>query len=131
MNEQPNPSTVPPPSNLSNKEIARTLQRSIKHPFRWGMIIGGTIAVAVVLLIAQNGESAQIHWLWFHFSAPLWLFLFLTLIAGGLVWETAKASIRRGQQVSAARRAALKQLAGGKRLPRPSPVTPPDKPGVP
>ena len=59
-------------------------------------IIGGLIvAAAVISLIIQNGESAQIDWLFFHFTSPRWVILFLTMVAGGIVWELAKLAFRR------------------------------------
>ena len=62
-------------------------------------IIGGLIvAAAVIILIVQNGESARIDWLFFHFTSPLWVILFLTMVAGGIVWELAKLAFRRSRR---------------------------------
>ena len=113
------PPTKPSVATQDGGDFVRRLRGAIAHPFRWGLILGGLIVVAVVVLVAQNGESARIDWLWLHFSTPLWLMLFLTLISGALVWETVKASIRHGRQVSDARRVALDRLEGesGRRSP--------------
>lgn len=92
-------------------EVAvRALKRSLGHPFRVGFVLGGLVALAAALLVIQNGESAQIRWLWADFSAPLWVVLLLTLVAGGLVWETARMALRRGRRLRRERREALERL---------------------
>ena len=88
----------------------QALRRSLHSPFRVGFVLGGLVAVAAALLIIQNGQSAQIHWLWFDFSARLWVVLLTTLIAGALVWETLKISVRRGRRLRGERREALAKL---------------------
>jgi len=93
------------------REVAvRALQRSMGRPFRVGFVLGGLLAAAAALLVIQNGESARINWLWMEFSAPLWLVLLLTLVAGGLVWETLKMAVRRGRRLRQERREALHNL---------------------
>jgi len=77
--------------------IERALKSSGSRPFRVGLALGAVITVAIALLIIQNGESAQLDWLQFDFRAPLWVMLMLTLLAGAVVWETAKALWRRGR----------------------------------
>ncbi len=37
------------------------------NPFRAGVAFGTAVTIAVGLLIVQNGESAQLDWLVFHF----------------------------------------------------------------
>jgi uncharacterized integral membrane protein len=54
------------------------------------VILGALVAVAVTLLIVQNGQSARVNWLSFHFSAPEWIVLFVTAAAGAVVWELAR-----------------------------------------
>ena len=48
-------------------------------------ILALVVGVSVLLLIVQNSESAKLEWLFFEFSAPLWIMLLLTLVAGGLI----------------------------------------------
>lgn len=88
--------------------VSRALKSTRRNPFRVGILIGTIITVAVVLLIAQNGESAQLDWLAFHFRAPLWIMLILTAGAGGVVWELVKAMWRRGRKLRRIRQDALK-----------------------
>ena len=63
--------------------------------FPGGFVVGAVVAIAVTLLIIQNGESTQLDWLAFHFEAPLWIMLLLTLIAGGLIAEVGKVVVGR------------------------------------
>ncbi len=113
----PADSTPERPEDVANQtpensaEVAmRALKRSLRHPFRLGFVLGGLLSLAAALLVIQNGQSAQISWLWADFSAPLWAVLLLTLVAGGLVWETAKMALRRGRRLRRERREALDRL---------------------
>lgn len=73
--------------------------------FPGGFIVGVVIAVAVTLLIIQNGESTQLDWLVFQFQAPLWIMLLLTLIAGGVIAEIGKVVVSRSLAGAKQRRA--------------------------
>lgn len=66
--------------------------------FRVGLIVAAIVTVGAVLLVVQNGESARLDWLAFHFRTPLWIMLVLTLVAGAVVWEFVKAGWRRSRQ---------------------------------
>ena len=98
------PSTKYSPPSGSDSGVSGRRQ----HAFRAGLAVGAAVAIAVVLLIVQNGESAQIDWLFFHFKARLWLILVLTLVAAGVTWELAKTSVRRSRHHLRNRRAAQK-----------------------
>jgi uncharacterized integral membrane protein len=43
------------------------------------------LAVLLVFLI-QNRESIVVHFLWLHFSWPLWLYTIIMALFGALVW---------------------------------------------
>ena len=90
--------------------IERALKSTGSRSFRAGLVVGAVITVAIALLIVQNGESAQLNWLTFDFSAPLWIMLMLTLLAGAVVWETTRALWRRGHRLRAERRNALREV---------------------
>jgi uncharacterized integral membrane protein len=94
----------------SPEGAARPLRTKSANQFRVGLAIGALVTIAMVLLIAQNGESAQLDWLAFHFTAPLWIMLLLTAIAGGIVWELLKVGWRRGRQQQKDRQAALQAV---------------------
>lgn len=90
------------------KLISRALKSTRRHSFRTGMVLGAIVAVAVVFMVIQNGESAQLDWTVFHFRAPLWIILFLTAAAGAVVWELIKAASRRARRLRAERREAVR-----------------------
>jgi uncharacterized integral membrane protein len=48
------------------------------------------LAVAVFLLIVQNSERTRLKWLFFEFTAPVWVMGVATLVAGALGWELLK-----------------------------------------
>ncbi len=64
-------------------------------------MVGVIIAVALVLLITQNGEKTHIDWLAFDFEAPLWIVLLLSAAAGAIVWESVKFALRRRRRATA------------------------------
>jgi uncharacterized integral membrane protein len=88
--------------------FARPLPTTRRSRFGLGLVVGGVITVAVVLLIIQNGESTQLDWLVFDFEAPLWIMLALTLAAGAVVWELGRAGWHRSRRLRAERRTAIK-----------------------
>jgi uncharacterized integral membrane protein len=77
------------------------------NQFRIGALLGSIVTVAAVVLIVQNGESAQLDWLVFHFRTPLWIMLVLTAVAGAVIWELVKAGGRRARRHRGERRDAL------------------------
>ena len=79
----------------SRRTGARPADRRGLRSFPGGFVIGVVVAVAVTLLIIQNGESTQLDWLVFHFQAPLWIMLLLTLAAGGVITEAGKVAVGR------------------------------------
>lgn len=93
-----------------NETITRVLKSTGPNPFRAGLVLGAIVAVAMVLLIIQNGESAQLDWVVFHFDAPLWIMLILTAAAGAVVWEVIKVVWHRGRRLRRERRTALKAV---------------------
>lgn len=78
------------------------------HPARWrpfhtGVLVGALVAVAVTLLIVQNGHSIRVNWLVFAFQSPAWIVLFVTAAAGAIVWEVARATFGRRRRARAAK----------------------------
>ena len=83
----------------SHETVARALKSARRTQFRTRLALGVVVTVAIVLLIIQNGRSAHLSWLAFHFSPPLWIMLLLTAAAGAVVWEVIKAASRRARRV--------------------------------
>lgn len=95
---------VPPEPH---ERVARALKSARRTQVRTGLVLGVVVIVAIVLLIVQNGRSARLSWLAFHFSCPLWIMLLLTAAAGAVVWEAVKAASRRARRVRRERRDAV------------------------
>ena len=102
--------------------ITRALKSGRRNQFRTGVILGSIVTVAAVLLIIQNGESAQLDWLFFHFRTPLWIMLVLTAVAGAVGWELIKIGSHRARRVRAERREALQAHQTANREEHPSPL---------
>jgi uncharacterized integral membrane protein len=75
-----------------------------RGPIRWGLVLGAVIALALVLLVVQNSENAQIDWLFFDFETHLWIILLLSAVAGAAVWECTKFTVRRRRGRSSSKR---------------------------
>lgn len=86
--------------------VPRTPESPPHNPFRAGVAFGTAVTIAVGLLIVQNGESAQLDWLVFHFRAPLWIMLMLTSAAGAVAWQLLKMAWRRGSRIGRERKSA-------------------------
>ena len=78
-----------------HESVARALKSARRTRFRTRLALGVVVTVAIVLLIIQNGRSAHLSWLAFHFSSPLWIMLLLTAAAGAVVWEVIKDDMHR------------------------------------
>lgn len=83
---------VPTPGQLGDGDpqgdsIRRSARGFKWRPFHTGLVVGALIAVAVTLLIIQNGHSARVSWLFFHFKSPQWIILFITAVAGAIAWQ--------------------------------------------
>ena len=50
------------------------------------LVIGGLIAAAIILFVAQNTQSMQVQFLMFSFSAPRWI-MFVILVALGVALD--------------------------------------------
>jgi uncharacterized integral membrane protein len=88
--------------------MVRALKRARRNRFRAALGLGVVVTAAIVMLVVQNGASARLHWLSFHFSSPLWIMLLLTATAGAIVWEVTKAFVRRGRRLRRENRVAVR-----------------------
>jgi uncharacterized integral membrane protein len=62
---------------------------------RWQIVVGAVVALALILLIAQNGDRTEIDWAFFDFESRLWVILLLAAVAGAMVWELIKRSVKK------------------------------------
>lgn len=98
----------PPPLELITRAEKLSRHNSFRGGLGVGVIAGVVVTVAVALLIIQNAQSTPLHWASFSFTAPLWIFLVLTLAAGLLLGPLAVRLLRRGRRRARERRAALR-----------------------
>ena len=84
-----------PDSPDPRETVTRALKSAPPNRFRTGLALGAVVTVAIVLLIIQNGRSAHLNWLAFHFGSPLWIMLLLTAAAGAVAWELIKDDMHR------------------------------------
>ncbi len=98
----------PEPVEASDQLVADDLRAvRVGRGFRWGVAVGGLVAVAVVLLVVQNGHRTSVEWLWLDFDAAVWLLLVTTFLGGMIVAEAGRLAIRWGRTRSAVRRQAV------------------------
>lgn len=71
----PTPETEPTPTVAGEREFVGT-------GLFWGLVVGVLLAVAVVILIAQNTGSTTIAFLGWDFSTPLIVVILGTLLVG-------------------------------------------------
>lgn len=88
--------------------MVRALMTARRNQFRAGLVLGILVTAAIVLLVVQNGKSARLNWLAFHFSSPLWIMLLLTAVAGAVAWEVTKAFVRRTRRLRRENRDAVR-----------------------
>jgi uncharacterized integral membrane protein len=43
-------------------------------------VVGAIVLVLLIVFIAQNPDDTRLHFLFFDFSAPLWLMLAITVV---------------------------------------------------
>ena len=102
------------PPGQREDSVKQALRGARRNRFRVGVVFGIIVTIAVVLLIVQNGESAQLDWVGFHFKMPLWILLVLTAVAGAIVWELVKVGWRRGKTQRRNQKAALAKARNSK-----------------
>ena len=66
------------------------------------VVVGGILAVALLLLVVQNTESTPVNFLFWDVSAPLWLLLLITGALAIVIWELVSAA-RRHQKAKRAK----------------------------
>ncbi len=54
----------------------------------WG-VLGGILGIGLIAFIVQNTESVSFDWLFWTFSAPLWLMLLVTSLVAFVIGQFA------------------------------------------
>jgi uncharacterized integral membrane protein len=91
--------------------LAHDAERSARaHPLLWGLLLGTATVLAVVSLIAQNGESTRLEWLTFDGEAPLWLLMLVSATLGAVVLALAGVVVRTARRRASRRRTAIDQV---------------------
>ena len=61
----------------------------------------GVLAVLALLFVFQNTEDANFSFLWFDFTAPLWIMLLLSMVVGAAIFWGAVQRRRRRKAAEA------------------------------
>lgn len=65
---------------------------------RAGLIAFALVVVALVVFVVQNTPDVEVTWLVFDATAPLWLVIIVSAVAGALLSEIAAFAIRRSRR---------------------------------
>lgn len=65
------------------------------------IVVGGVIAVLLLIFVIQNRDSTQLDFLVFSFSAPLWLILVIMVVLGMLLKDVVVGAVRKARGKSA------------------------------
>jgi uncharacterized integral membrane protein len=76
---------------LREEEVLVNEQGSAGNASSGARLGGGAIATLggiglLLIFMFQNTEKITLHFLWWHFTWPLWLFTLVTAIFGAIVW---------------------------------------------
>ena len=99
----PIPETEPTPTIIGRREFVGT-------GLFWGLVVGILLAIAVVILAAQNTGSTTIAFLGWEFSTPLIVVILWTLIVGVVFDELFGLVYRARRRRTLGDRDQLKQL---------------------
>lgn len=59
------------------------------------VVVIGVVGVLLGLFVVQNTDRERVEWLVFDATAPLWLILVLTAVAGAVLGQAVAAAARR------------------------------------
>ncbi len=64
----------------------------------WGLIAAAVVAVAFIVFVVQNGDEAEVTWLFFDTTGPLWVVILVAAIVGAFLSEVAARLVRRSRR---------------------------------
>ncbi len=59
------------------------------------LVLAVALIAGLIAFVVQNSESTPIKWLWWNTSAPLWVVIVISVVAGSLLLEITGWLIRR------------------------------------
>jgi uncharacterized integral membrane protein len=88
------------------RDLQAEALESAPRPRRWvaPLVYGVVVLVPALVLIFSNTAATPISFAWFHGSAPLWIILAVTFVAGAVVTRLlgwAWRAMRRRRQAAA------------------------------
>jgi uncharacterized integral membrane protein len=87
--ETPKPPVQPPAKPPAPKPSWRS---------RIAPVIGGLLGLAVLAFVIQNRPAQKVTWLFWSFSAPLWILLLLTAAVAVVAWHLGIYAWRRHER---------------------------------
>jgi uncharacterized integral membrane protein len=66
--------------------VAQTVETRERRRLSSGAILSVIAAAVLLLFIFQNTAHINMHFLWLHFSWPLWLYTILVAVVGAIAW---------------------------------------------
>lgn len=62
------------------------------------LIVVAIVGIALAAFVVQNTDDTPVSWLMFDESAPLWIVIVISAVAGAILSEAAGWMIRRGRR---------------------------------
>jgi len=62
------------------------------------LIVAAIVGVALAAFVIQNTDDTPVSWLMFDESAPLWIIIVISAVAGAILSEAAGWMIRRSRR---------------------------------
>src|SRR5689334_4471273 len=84
------------PEKPEPNAFLRALGATSEHGVDGHRVVGLVVAILALLLILQNSNSTELHFLTFSFRAPIWIITVIMLVLGALGWELLERGRRRG-----------------------------------
>jgi len=67
------------------RRLAEVAEQTVtRHLVARGFLIGAGVTLAMTLFVVQNTRHVGFHWLWFTFTARLWVALLVASVAGAV-----------------------------------------------
>lgn len=78
---------------MATEDVAK--QRRAIPP---ALIVGTIVGLGLLAFVVQNTDKSTVHWLFFKFSAPLWIVLLVAMAAAVVAGELISMAVRRARR---------------------------------